>query len=92
MMSKYGNDSIDKLFLLLDDKIKSIVGSGYKIDIEGYYKSLEPNVFVCHDENLFKLLNSDRQFYVIDSPRYSYMKVLVEREFAQKVLTLGVFP
>lgn len=91
-MMKYGSDSIDRLFLLLEDKIKSIIGGGYQFDINGYFKSLEPDVFLRHDEDLFNLLNSDRWFYVMDSPMHIHMKVLVEREFAQKVLTLGVFP
>jgi hypothetical protein len=91
-MSKYGNDSIDKLFLLLENKIRSIIGSGYKIDINGYFVSLEPDVYLRNERDVFKLLNSDRRFYVMESPMHIQMTVLVEREFAQKVLTLGVFP
>lgn len=68
-------------------------GLGHIKSIIQFFKRLEPHVVNKRDDELFMLFNGGPvDAYAIKNPSSSDRTILIEREFADKVLALGVLP
>lgn len=68
-------------------------GLGHIEAIRQFFGRLEPHVVNKRDDELFMLFNGGPvDVYAIKNPSSSDRTILIEREFAEKVLALGVLP